>query len=104
MDEMQQQYAAPEQNPERALYEKQPKEKKKKSFGAGVATGIVICLFVCMIAGIIIAVNTGRKTGGAAAHLVHVGDTIIIMSYAMMEPEEAEGFKPAIVFPENNQL
>lgn len=64
MDEMQQQYAAPEQNPERALCEKQPKEKKKKSFGAGVATGIVICLFVCMIAGIIIAVNTGRKTGG----------------------------------------
>ena len=41
---------------------------------------------------------------GAAAHLVHVGDTVIIMAYAMMEPEEAKGFKPAIVFPENNQL
>jgi len=41
---------------------------------------------------------------GAAAHLVHVGDTIIIMSYAMMEPEEAKGFKPSIVFPVNNRL
>ena len=41
---------------------------------------------------------------GAAAHLVHGGDTIIIMSYAMMEPEETKGFKPSIVFPENNRL
>ena len=41
---------------------------------------------------------------GAAAHLVQVGDTVIIMSYAMMAPEEARGFKPAIVFPENNLL
>ena len=36
---------------------------------------------------------------GAAAHLIHVGDTIIIMAYARMTPEEAKTFKPAIVFP-----
>ena len=36
---------------------------------------------------------------GAAAHLVTVGDTVIIMAYALMEPEEAKGFKPSIVFP-----
>ena len=41
---------------------------------------------------------------GAAAHLIHVGDTIIIMAYAMMTPEEVKGFKPAIVFPNNNLL
>jgi aspartate 1-decarboxylase len=39
---------------------------------------------------------------GAAAHLVHVGDTVIIMAYAMMTPEEQQLFKPAIVFPSNN--
>ena len=41
---------------------------------------------------------------GAAAHLVNVGDTVIIMAYALMEPEEARLFKPAIVFPVNNHL
>ena len=41
---------------------------------------------------------------GAAAHLIHVGDTVIIMAYALMTPEEARGFKPAIVFPENNKI
>ena len=41
---------------------------------------------------------------GAAAHLVNVGDTVIIMAYALMTPEEAKGFKPAIVFPVNNRL
>ena len=41
---------------------------------------------------------------GAAAHLIHVGDTVIIMAYALMTPEEAKAFKPAIVFPENNRL
>ncbi len=41
---------------------------------------------------------------GAAAHLVHVGDTVIIMAYALMTPEEAKAFKPAIVFPVNNKL
>ena len=41
---------------------------------------------------------------GAAAHLVNVGDTVIIMAYAMMTPEEAKSFKPSIVFPVNNKL
>ena len=36
---------------------------------------------------------------GAAAHMIHVGDTVIIMAYALMTPEEAKTFKPAIVFP-----
>ena len=41
---------------------------------------------------------------GAAAHLINVGDTVIIMAYALMTPEEAKTFKPAIVFPVNNKL
>ena len=41
---------------------------------------------------------------GAAAHLISVGDMVIIMAYAMMEPEEAKSFKPAIVFPVNNKI
>ena len=55
-------------------------------------------------------VITGRRgsgcvcINGAAAHLIHVGDTVIIMAYALMTPEEAKSFKPAIVFPENNRL
>lgn len=36
---------------------------------------------------------------GAAAHLIHIGDTVIIMAYALMTPEEAKAFKPSIVFP-----
>lgn len=41
---------------------------------------------------------------GAAAHLVHVGDTVIIMAYALMTEEEVKAFKPAIIFPNNNHL
>lgn len=41
---------------------------------------------------------------GAAAHLINVGDTVIIMAYALMTEEEQENFKPAIVFPINNHL
>ena len=41
---------------------------------------------------------------GAAAHLVHVGDTVIIMAYALMTEEEANTFKPSIIFPNNNHL
>ena len=50
-------------------------------------------------------VITGKRGSGCicmngdAAHLIHVGDTIIIMAYALMTPEEAKTFKPAIVFP-----
>ena len=41
---------------------------------------------------------------GAAARRVVVGDTIIIVSYALMDFEEAKTFQPAVVFPENNRL
>lgn len=43
---------------------------------------------------------------GAAARKVQPGDIVIIMSYAMMTPEEAEGFKPKVIFPdtETNRL
>ena len=41
---------------------------------------------------------------GAAARRVQVGDTCIIISYALMDFEEAKQFKPAIVFPENNRI
>ncbi len=37
---------------------------------------------------------------GAAAHLVSVGDVVIIMAYTWMEMDEAREFKPAIVFPD----
>ncbi|MBO5660268.1 MAG: aspartate 1-decarboxylase [Bacteroidaceae bacterium] len=41
---------------------------------------------------------------GAAARKVQVGDTIIIISYALMDFEEAKTFKPKVVFPENNRV
>ena len=43
---------------------------------------------------------------GAAARLVPPGDVVIIMAYAWMTYEEAQGFKPAVVFPdsETNRL
>ncbi len=42
---------------------------------------------------------------GAAARLVQVGDILIIMSYAMLDAQEAKNFKPTVVFPnENNQV
>jgi len=37
---------------------------------------------------------------GPAARKVTVGDIVIIMSYASMEPEEAKIFKPRIIFPD----
>ncbi|MCC7246180.1 MAG: aspartate 1-decarboxylase [Saprospiraceae bacterium] len=42
---------------------------------------------------------------GAAARRVQVGDIVIIISYALMTPEEAKAFKPVAIFPdENNRL
>ncbi len=42
---------------------------------------------------------------GAAAHLVSVGDVVIIMAYTWLEQSEARTFKPHIIFPdENNRL
>lgn len=37
---------------------------------------------------------------GAAARMAHKGDVIIIMSYAIMDFEEAKTFKPTVVFPD----
>lgn len=46
-----------------------------------------------------------RKSGeltlnGAAARKVAVGDVLILITYAMMDIEEAKKFKPALVFPD----
>ena len=37
---------------------------------------------------------------GAAARLVQPGDVIIIISYALMDFEEAKTFQPSVVFPD----
>ncbi len=41
---------------------------------------------------------------GAAARKVQVGDVVIIVSYALMDFEEAKTFKPTVVFPKDNKL
>ncbi len=46
-----------------------------------------------------------RKSGeitlnGAAARKVSVGDTLILITYAFMNVEEAKIFKPSLVFPD----
>ncbi|MCD6013437.1 MAG: aspartate 1-decarboxylase [Flavipsychrobacter sp.] len=42
---------------------------------------------------------------GPAARLINVGDTVIVISYASMEFEEAKTFKPTVIFPkEDNSL
>lgn len=41
---------------------------------------------------------------GAAARKVAVGDTVIIISYALMDFEEAKTFRPSVIFPENNKV
>lgn len=38
---------------------------------------------------------------GAAARKVQVNDVVIIMSYALMEFEEAKVFKPSVIFPDS---
>ncbi len=37
---------------------------------------------------------------GAAARRAQVGDVVIIIAYAWMTPEEAAGYEPSVVFPE----
>jgi aspartate 1-decarboxylase len=37
---------------------------------------------------------------GPAARKVQVGDIVIVLSFAMMEFEEAKKFRPAIIFPD----
>ncbi len=41
---------------------------------------------------------------GAAARKVVVGDTVIIIAYALIDFEEAKGFTPTVVFPQDNKL
>ncbi len=51
--------------------------------------------------------NSGEITlNGAAARRAALGDILILITYALMELEEAKVFKPAMVFPneENNLL
>ena len=50
-------------------------------------------------------IKGGRGTGviclnGPAARKVIVGDIVIILSYAMMNFEDAKSFKPSLVFPD----
>ena len=40
------------------------------------------------------------RLNGAAARKAQPGDIIIVMSYAMMDFEEAKTFKPSVVFPD----
>jgi aspartate 1-decarboxylase len=47
--------------------------------------------------------HSGEITlNGPAARKVQKGDIIIIMSYAIMDFEEAKSFKPWLVFPNEN--
>ena len=39
---------------------------------------------------------------GAAARKAAVGDVIIIITYAMMDLEEAKSFEPSLVFPDTS--
>jgi aspartate 1-decarboxylase len=47
---------------------------------------------------------TGARGGGvigingAAAHLVHPGDLVILIAYASMEDAEARAFRPRVIF------
>ena len=52
-----------------------------------------------------------RKSGciclnGAAARKFQVGDEVIIMAFAQMTPDEAQEFKPQVIFPagEKNEI
>lgn len=52
-------------------------------------------------------IKAGRGSGtislnGAAARKVAINDSIIIVSYASMDFEEAKTFKPIIIFPDEN--
>ncbi len=41
---------------------------------------------------------------GPSARKMAVGDTVIIISYAMMTPEEAEQFETVVIYPNENNL
>ena len=45
------------------------------------------------------------KVNGAAARLVHRGDTIIVISYAIYDPDELENYNPRVVHVDtHNQI
>ena len=45
------------------------------------------------------------KVNGAAARLVHTGDTIIVVSYASYDAQELESYEPTVVHVNaNNQI
>ena len=45
------------------------------------------------------------KVNGAAARLVHRGDTIIVISYGVFEPQEMSDYRPRVVHvDERNQI
>lgn len=53
------------------------------------------------------AIAGERKSGviclnGAAARLVQPGDRVIIMAYALMQPEEVRTFRPKVVFVDSS--
>src|SRR4051794_13294752 len=41
------------------------------------------------------------KVNGAAARLVHRGDTVIVISYAAYEPDEMSNYRPRVVHVNN---
>ena len=41
------------------------------------------------------------KINGAAARLVHTGDTVIVVSYAEYEKEELDAYEPVVVHVDN---
>jgi aspartate 1-decarboxylase len=41
---------------------------------------------------------------GAAARRAEVGDIVIIITYALMTPEEAKSYRPIAVFPDENNM
>ena len=62
-------------------------------------TGVQTCALPILIKG-------ERGSGavclnGAAARKVQVGDIVIIMSYALMDFEEAKTFTPSVIFPDS---
>lgn len=55
------------------------------------------------------AIRGERGTGviginGAAAHKAHIGDLLIIASYAQMDFEEAKKWCPTVIFPAKNRI
>ena len=49
--------------------------------------------------------NSGQIClNGAAARKCLVGDTVIIISFALMDFEEAKTFEPTVVFPVDNRI